>query len=149
MPLVSYPDTFYHWVREKGNFVAIKFTKPSEEKVTEAFSSPSNDNIDNDLVAYFKTMSVGDAIEVNLKESGKKTERSLKVSIGKHASLANRKVENKASSDGNFIFRVTEIVVPQNGSNGTSTATPEVTNANVEALTQEPTTETASRSRNR
>jgi len=118
----------YFWMpAERGNFVAVKFTTPSAEKVEATFATPSTtDNVDTELLNYLKGMSVGDAIEINLKDSGLKTERSLKVRIGKHAKLANRELENRAV-DGGFIFRVTAIVEPQattaNGTNGTQATT--------------------------
>jgi len=132
----------YFWMpAERGNFVAVKFTKVSPEKIEAAFATPSTtDNVDTELLNYLKSMSVGEAIEINMKDSGLKTERSLKVRIGKHAKLANRELENRAV-DGGFIFRVTAIVEPQastntNGTNGTQATT-------------EATTEEASTARNR
>lgn len=130
----------FFWIREGSNFVAIKFTKPAEAKVTETFASPSTtDNVDQELLNYLKGMAVGDAIEISLKDSGLKTERSLKVRVGKHAKLANRELETRTASDGSFLFRVSAIIEPQvtAEANGTANSTE---NANVEALTQTPTT---------
>jgi hypothetical protein len=116
----------FFWIKEGSNFVAIKFSQPAPEKVAETFASPSTtDNVDTELLSYLKGMNVGDAIEINLKDSGLKTERSLKVRIGKHAKLANREMENRAVSGG-FIFRVTGIIEEKPeaaSSNGTATTT--------------------------
>ena len=140
----------FFWIKEGSNFVAIKFTKPSAEKVEETFATPSTDNVDADLLAYFKGSSVGDAIEINLKDSGLKTERSLKVRLGKHAKMANREIESRTASDGNYLFRVSAIIeAPTNGVANGQTDKEETTNANVEALTQEATTEVAGRGRGR
>ena len=117
----------FFWIKDKGNFVAIKFTKPSIERIEETFASPASaDNLDTELLAYFKSTVVGDAIEINLKDSGLKTERSLKVRVGKHAKLANRELEYRTASDGNFLFRVSSILEAKtetatNGTNGSAT----------------------------
>ena len=101
----------FFWIKDKGNFVAIKFSTPSAEKVAETFASPASaDTTDTELLNYFKSTSVGDAIEIALKDSGLKTERSLKVRVGKHAKLAHREVEWRKASDGNFLLRVSAIL---------------------------------------
>lgn len=121
----------FFWYRERSNFVAIKFGTPSAEKVAETFATPEKNNIDNGLVDYIKTMSVGDAIEINLKESGIKSERSLKVRIGKHAKLANRELEARSTDGGaNFIFRVSAIIEePVAQTNGTTEGANETASA--------------------
>jgi len=101
----------FFWIKEGSNFVAIKFTKAEPAKVEETFATPSAD-MDTELLNYLKGMAIGEAIEVNLKESGAKTERSLKVKIGKYAKLANREIESRAVEGGVFMFRVTAINEP-------------------------------------
>jgi|SRR5215471_1228954 len=90
---------------ERGNFVAVKFSTPSKERVDSSFSTPDSDKIDRELVAHFKTLVIGDAIEINFKDSGLKTERSLKVNVNKMAKMAKRKLDWR-TVDGNFIARV-------------------------------------------
>lgn len=133
----------FFWIREGSNFVAIKFTPMTAEKAAESFATPETSNLDNDLLEYFKGTSIGDAIEISLKDSGLKTERSLKVRVGKHAKLANRELEYRTGSDGAYLFRVSAIneVATTTTSNGTANANTQTTdNPNVDALTQEPTT---------
>ena len=123
----------YFWIKESKNFVAVKFTTPTVEKVTSAFESPDSDKIDRELVAHFKTLVVGDAIEINFKESGLKTERSLKVNVNKMAKLAKRNLDWR-NVDGNFIARI-DGYVDANGN---------VTQDNPDAVTTNGTSEVKS-----
>jgi hypothetical protein len=114
----------FFWIKEGSNFVAIKFSTPTAEKVTETFSTaPGSDGIDTDLLNHFKGLNVGDAIEINFKESGLKTERSLKVRVNKHAGLAGRHLDWRSLDGGIFIARVDEVKAPSSA-NGSATATP-------------------------
>jgi hypothetical protein len=116
----------FFWIKERSNFVAIKFSTPSAEKVTETFASPAgSDGIDQELLNHFKGLNVGDAIEVNFKDSGLKTERSMKVRVNKIASLAGRHLDWRTVDGGNFIARVDE--VKNNGQSNNGTASNEVT----------------------
>ena len=86
--------------------MAIKFVTPTVETVTQAFASPEGkDTVDHDLVNHIKSLVIGDAIEINFKESGVKTERSLKVRVNKAAKLAKRHFDWR-TVDGNFLARV-------------------------------------------
>jgi hypothetical protein len=115
----------FFWIKEGSNFVAIKFSTPSTEKVTETFASPAgSDGVDPELVAHFKTLVVGDAIEINFKDSGLKTERSLKVRVNKMAGIAGRHLDWRAVDGGNFIARVDEVKNPDTSANGSATSTP-------------------------
>src|SRR5215469_3038025 len=96
------------WVKERSNFVAVKFTTPSTERVTSAFAAPEG-STDSELVNHIKSLVIGDAIEINFKESGVKTERSLKVRVNKAAKLAKRNFDWR-SVDGNFLARVESYV---------------------------------------
>jgi len=116
----------FFWIPERTNFVAVKFSTPSKERVEESFASPDGSGVDSELVAHFKTLVVGDAIEINFKDSGLKTERSLKVRVNKMAGLAGRHLDWRAVDGGNFIARVDEVKTPEASANGTAT-TSEVT----------------------
>src|SRR5215472_17864723 len=136
---------------ERGNFVAVKFSTPSKERVDSSFSTPDSDKIDRELVAHFKTLVMGDAIEINFKDSGLKTERSLKVNVNKMAKLAKRHLDWR-TVDGNFIARVDGYY---DANDNVGTDNPDTVSANgttevtvVDTPLQE-TTETASRSRGR
>ena len=119
----------FFWIKEGSNFVAIKFTKVSPEKVEETFASPATtDNVDTELLNYLKGMSVGEAIEIgSYKDNGLKTERSLKVRVGKHAKLANRELDWRKTPEGSFIIRVSSIAEEKAADNGTANGTSEVT----------------------
>jgi hypothetical protein len=137
----------FFWISEGSNFVAIKFTAPTTEKVAETFASPaSTDNIDKELLTYLEGMKVGDAIEISLKDSGLKTERSLKVRVNKHAKLAHKELEYRTASDGSFLFRVSALIENTNSAPVTATTSDNGT-ANIEPSIQEP--EVAGNRRNR
>ena len=109
------------WIKEGSNFVAIKFVKSDPAKVEETFATPATtDNLDTELLDYLKGMSVGEAIEFNLKDSGLKTERSLKVRVNKHAKLAKRELDWRVSG-GNFMVKVTGIIEDTTPSNNGTT----------------------------
>jgi hypothetical protein len=141
----------YFWTpSERGNFVAVKFTTPSKERVDTSFASaPGSDKIDRELVAHFKTLVMGDAIEINFKDSGLKTERSLKVNVNKMAKLAKRHLDWR-TVDGNFIARVDGYY---DANDNVSTDNPDTVTANGTTTSEVTVVDTplqeASRSRNR
>jgi hypothetical protein len=129
---------FEAWIKsQKGNFQMVKFnTVVPQELISKGFTSPTKENVDNELINQFRQMNIGDALLIPFDTS--MSERSLKVQVGKAASAAGRKVEwNKGKLEEGYVVRVKLIV-----NNGTS-------NNGVVTPTEEAATEEAPASRNR
>ncbi len=128
MPVVK------NWFRTRGNHAMVRFnTSVTPEMLSRGFTSPSTSSLDQDLVNQFKSMNIKDAILIPFDTSV--TERSLKVTVGKAATAANRKLE-WAKIDEGYVVRVR--LITNNGSNDGQVAqtvaeTQETTEAPVEA----------------
>ena len=96
----------YTWIREKGNSVAIPFKKADASVVTEAYKSPTSaEKADPEMVAAFKAMSVGEAIEISKAAIGNSLPRSIKITVGKAAKEAGWKL-NYRNYNGGFLAKV-------------------------------------------
>jgi hypothetical protein len=127
--------------------VAIPFKKADTSVVQEAYKSPTSaEKADPAMVAAFKEMSVGEAVEITKEAIGSSLPRSVKIQVGKAAKEAGWKL-NYRNYNGGFLAKIVGPVA----SNGDDTAveasvdesegsTNGVTAETAEAPTEEPTT---------
>ena len=122
----------YTWIREKGNSVAIPFKKADASVVTEAYKSPTSaEKADPEMVAAFKAMSVGEAIEISKAAIGNSLPRSIKITVGKAAKEAGWKL-NYRNYNGGFLAKVVgpiaaneeNVDTEENGSSNGATEAP-------------------------
>jgi len=124
--------------------VAIPFKKADTSVVQEAYKSPTSaEKADPAMVAAFKEMSVGEAVEITKEAIGSSLPRSVKIQVGKAAKEAGWKL-NYRNYNGGFLAKIVGPVTNGNDDTAVEASVDESEGAtngvSDEAPTEEPTT---------
>jgi len=139
----------YFWQRaERGNYVAIPFKKADASVVQEAYKSPTSaERADPEMVEAFRSMQVGEAIEISKAAIGNQLPRSVKITVGKAAKEAGWKLNYKPFNGG-FLAKIVGPVT--NGEeNGTVEATVDASENEQNGVSEETPEAATSRHRQR